>query len=146
MQYQLFTDNPWLPPEPSLGKGIAELPTIFIDLPQLFAVEGVDSFYKFLGIRDTYAHSLFTNLALKEKCDAIGTMMPVLEALENKALKEMNMRMSDETRGLTIASGKEIKATEGAMLKASNKAGGYIYWILSSKFPGKCLYHSTFVF
>ena len=134
MQYKLYVENlVWLPEIPNIDVHDIRKSLVVIDVPQLYAVGGLDRFYDIFGLKDYKAHKLISNAALREKFDLLTSMLPVLHKLQDETVAGMVSRMETESDDMMMISGDEKQIVERKMLDSTtSKSAGCILCILSN--------------
>ena len=128
MQYKLYHDDiAWLPEVGALNDIDFSDCTIGIDVPQCYAINGINELSKALGLNSANGTAIVTSELLCDKLLTMKSVLPVLHLLQSSSISKMIQRMDDEAMGRVVCSSRENIGVQEAMSKASTSRQGNIF-------------------
>ena len=137
--YKTDSSGSWKPNQPKdkitdLDNLLAHSDSHYIKIPELAVVNGRSELMKFLKLGDSNRPVLAEDLLGKDKEVArlaeVNRLLPDLEQLSLRSIRQQAERMHDESDGLDISSAYEFRQEiQRRMLNENTKEEGYIIWL-----------------
>ena len=133
--YKTDSSGPWKPIQPKdkikdIDSFLANSDAQYIAVPELAVVNGKSELVKFLKLVGDIEELLGKSGNEVARLHELNKLLPDLEQLSMKSIRQQAERMHDESDGLDIAAAYEFRQSiQLKMMNENTKDEGYIIWL-----------------